>query len=138
MKIFLDDYRFPMDCIPYMHSRIDLSNPLNDRIYHQQWRVVKNYPEFVRCIKKHKGNITHVSFDHDLADEHYIQDDQESEIDYNSELFQFDLKKTGYHAAIFLKELYEKKNIDLPIIFVHSMNPVGTQNILDLFGLELL
>jgi len=48
MKVFLDDYRLPMDCIPYMHSRFDPFNLLHHRIYHQEWTIVRNYPQFVK------------------------------------------------------------------------------------------
>ena len=60
---------------------------------------------------------------------------QDGDIDYNSEeLNNDDFDKTGYHAAQYLKEVYEKNNLKLPYyIFVHSMNPVGTQNIINLF-----
>ena len=82
MKIFLDDYRIPMDCIKYMHTRI---GPMNTIYNDGEWFIVRNYPQFVNAIDRFKGEITHVSFDHDLADAHYHQDMQEGDIDYNSE-----------------------------------------------------
>jgi len=131
MKLFLDDYRSPIDCLSYMHTRIGKLNPIyNDG----EWYVVRNYPEFVKAINRFKGEITHVSFDHDLADGHYHQNMQEGVINYNSEYFNSDdFNKTGYHAAIYLKELYEQHKLDLPVMFVHSMNPVGTENIINVF-----
>lgn len=121
MKIFLDDYRIPLDCVPYMHQRIGKLNP----IYLEKWEVVKNYNEFVKLISKaveSENEITHVSFDHDLADEHYAPEDQKH---YK--------EKTGCDCAKWLKEFYKNKNMPLPIIFVHSMNPVGTENIIQVF-----
>ena len=131
MKIFLDDYRIPADCLKYMYQRIGKLNPIyND----SEWIVVKNYPQFVRAVIRFKGEITHVSFDHDLADGHYHQNMQEGTINYDSEDFNNDdINKTGYHAAKFLKELYLENKLELPIMFVHSMNPVGTENIINLF-----
>lgn len=131
MKIFLDDYRFPQDCLSYMHTRIGTLNP----IYGEgEWYIVRNYPEFVKAIKRFKGEITHVSFDHDLADGHYHKNMQEGVINYASEDFSSDdYNKTGYHAAKFLKEVYQTNNLALPTMFVHSMNPVGTENIINLF-----
>ena len=131
MKIFLDDYRIPMDCIKYMHTRI---GPMNTIYNDGEWFIVRNYPQFVNAIDRFKGEITHISFDHDLADAHYHQDMQEGDIDYNAEELNNDeYDKTGYHAAQYLKEVYEKENLKLPLMFVHSMNPVGTQNIINLF-----
>lgn len=131
MKLFLDDYRNPIDCIKYMHSRIGSENPIYG---YGEWFIVRNYPDFVNAINRFKGEITHVSFDHDLADGHYHQNMQEGEIDYYSKDFQSDdYNKTGYHAAKYMKDLYYTYQLDLPVIFVHSMNPVGTENITNLF-----
>jgi hypothetical protein len=131
MKLFLDDYRNPSECLSYMYQRIGKLNP----IYNEgDWYIVKNYPEFTKAIDEFKGKITHVSFDHDLADGHYHKNMQEGVLNYTSEDFNSDdFNKTGYHAAKYMKELYEKEKLELPIMFVHSMNPVGTQNIINLF-----
>lgn len=132
MKIFLDDYRQPSDCLSYMYKRIGALNP----IYSEEWCVVKNYPDFINTINKFKGKITHISFDHDLADGHYHKNMQEGKLNYDSEDFNSDdFNKTGWHCAKYLKDLYEKENLSLPIMFVHSMNPVGTENIINLFKL---
>ena len=73
MKLFLDDYRSPIDCFPYMWQRIGNLTPMyNDG----KWRIVRNYPEFISAINKFKGEITHISFDHDLVDGHYQQNVQ--------------------------------------------------------------
>jgi hypothetical protein len=124
MKLFLDDYRMPADCTQYMYQRIGNLNP----VYLQEWIIVKNYEQFVQCVKDNYGSITHVSFDHDLADVHYSQE-------YNDmpELYDTCQEKTGLHCAIWLKQFYKENNVELPIIFVHSMNPVGTQNIIETF-----
>jgi len=120
MKIFLDDIRHPQDCLLYMHQRIGTLNP----IYLQEWVIVRNYDEFVNVVSNNIDNITHVSFDHDLADEHYDHTTWESPM-Y--------LEKTGLDCAKWMKDFYEKNNTDLPTMFVHSMNPVGTKNIINLF-----
>ena len=127
MKLFLDDFRVPRDCLSYMHARIGPMNP----IYNEEgWFVVRSYPAFISAVNMFKGQITHVSFDHDLAEGHY----HEGVINYDSEDFNLDdYNKTGYHAAKYLKEVYEKENLSLPKMFVHSMNPVGTENIINLF-----
>lgn len=120
MKIFLDDIRHPKDCLSYMDKRIGTLN----RIYSEKWVIVKNYEQFVNIVSNNIDVITHVSFDHDLADEHYNPDTWESTT-Y--------LEKTGYDAAKWMKQFYKDMNTDLPTMFVHSMNPIGTKNIINLF-----
>lgn len=124
MMVFLDDFRNPKDCLTYMHKRIGSLNP----IYLQNWVVVRNYDQFVETVKNNIDTITHVSFDHDLAEEHYVSDTWEfSDLDIYSE-------RTGYDCAVWLKEFYEKNDTDLPVMFVHSMNPIGTKRIIELFN----
>lgn len=124
IKIFLDDVRQPEDCLGYMHQRIGSLNP----IYREKWEIVRNFDEFVSAIGTAymaKIEITHISFDHDLADIHY-------DPTTNIESFEYQ-EKTGLDCAIWFKEFYEKNSLELPVMFVHSMNPVGTKNIIDLF-----
>jgi hypothetical protein len=137
MKVFLDDIRNPIDCISYMHTRIGKDNP----IYLEKWEIVRNYEEFISCIHDNMKDITHVSFDHDLADEHYHPSmfDEDMRIDpenlegsYNHIANSFK-EKTGYDCAKYLKWIYKECNEKLPIMYVHSMNPIGTQKIIDLF-----
>jgi hypothetical protein len=126
MKVFLDDVRIPMDCIPYMYKRIGNLNP----IYLEKWEIVRSYEEFVKFVSENYMNITHISFDHDLADEHYNPAMYDSAEEYSKLEFK---EKTGYDCAIWLKNYYAEKSISLPIMFVHSMNPVGTENIINVF-----
>lgn len=129
MMLFLDDYRNPIDCFSYMHSRI---GNLNSIYLEKDWCVVKNYPQFIKAVDKFSGQLTHVSFDHDLVDSHYVNPDS---LDYNSDYFiTNDSNKTGYHAALYLKFLYQESGIKLPIILVHSMNIVGVENIYKVFN----
>jgi len=130
MKLYLDDFRNPDHSTRFMYDRIGLES----RIYSMEsWLVVRNYQEFIEAIKKHAGELTHVSFDHDLADGHYHKNMQEGVLNYEAESFEDDSNKTGYHCAKFFKEYYEEHNLELPVMYVHSMNPVGTQNIINLF-----
>lgn len=134
MKIFLDDYRVLLDCIPYMHQRIGKLN----LTYLEEWKVVKSYDEFVNLVDssvKTGDEITHVSFDHDLAEEHYVPGEYWSDFDKSKEYQEKQQykEKTGFDCAKWFKEFYEDKNMPLPTIFVHSMNPVGTENIVNLF-----
>ncbi len=130
IKVFLDDYRSPIDCIPYMYKRIGALNP----IYKEgDWYVVRNYPAFVKAIDRFKGEITHVSFDHDLAEIHYIETTKKIGNVVQMQYSETTSEKTGYDCALWMKNYYAENNIPLPIMFVHSMNPVGTENIINLF-----
>src|SRR5690348_4045170 len=116
MKIFLDDVRDPSNCLGYMHRRIGKDNLL----YQEGWLTVRNYDDFVSAITKHINEVTHVSFDHYLAYGHYTE-----EVDYNLQ------EKTGYHAAKWMRDYYLQHNKELPTMFVHSMNIVGMENIIN-------
>ena len=87
-KCFLDDLRMPTNIFPTTKNR--------------EWTIVRNYDEFVRAIKKH-GLPFFISFDHDLADEHYrasmFNADKHYTKYYNDGTFK---EKTGYHAAKWL------------------------------------
>ena len=129
MKLFLDDIRFPKDCIDYMNRRIGHLA----RFYEDEWTIVRNYDDFCKILKENINQIEIISFDHDLADEHmtdyHLYQAQGIEhIDYKE--FK---EKTGLDCAIFTKDLYNKEGIILPTMFVHSFNPVGTQNIINVF-----
>jgi hypothetical protein len=131
IKIFLDDVRDPHDCLTYMHTRIGALNVLYDD---PDWIIVKNYPEFVKALDTHKGKINCISYDHDLADGHYHKNLHDGVFDYESEDFASDdYNKTGYHCAQYFKKVYDEEQLNYPLQFVHSMNTVGTQNIINLF-----
>lgn len=129
IKLFLDDYRSPEDCLKYCYKWYGT----NQLVYNEQdWAVVKNYPEFVNYIQQY-GIPDLISFDHDLADEHYHQNMQEGKLNYYTQDFLTnDCSKTGYHCAKWLTEYCMDKNLDLPQFMVHSMNPVGRENIITL------
>ena len=57
LLLFLDDLRNPKDVIWVNLPEVE-------------WTVVRNYDDFVNTIID-KGVPTRISFDHDLADEHY-------------------------------------------------------------------
>ena len=117
-NLFLDDFREPYDAYIYT---------LNPIYSNATWIVVRNYEDFCNYIKEN-GLPNIVSFDHDLADTHYNQDNQTGKLDYDS--FK---EKTGYHCAKWMTDYMLDNNIyELPICYVHSMNPVGRENIISL------
>lgn len=109
--LFLDDIRYPHEVYRYTKQDIFLKN---------DWYIVRNYDEFVTRITE-KGLPNWVSFDHDLADQHYLKPDS---LDYT--------EKTGYDCAKWLVEYCLENHADLPEFYCHSMNPVGKENILSL------
>lgn len=114
--LFLDDVREPVDCLAYMYKELGTNN----LIYKQDWTIVRNFKEFVAHINQY-GLPDVISFDHDLADEHYTG---ESLIRY--EAFK---SPTGYDAAHWLIKYCQDRHLKLPKYLVHSMNPVGKENI---------
>jgi hypothetical protein len=112
-NLFIDDYREPM-CLRDTRT----------------WETVTSYNQFVDKITK-DGLPSFISFDHDLAWEQYPQKGEVmGEIDYNDP--RYAKAKTGYHCAMWLVDYCQQKNLSLPNFQVHSMNPVGKQNIIQL------
>ena len=116
--LFLDDGRQPKDV-----KWIDLPP------YH--WLVVTNYKEFVKTVKE-KGIPETISFDHDLADEHYAE--YSAAHDRNSESFgtiRYELlhEKTGMDCARWLAHLCVERKVPVPLYYIHTLNPIGRQNI---------
>lgn len=122
-KLFLDDIRVPRAAYLYMGIT---DYAVND------WEVVKNYDEFVNIIQKNFENGMFpelISFDHDLADEHYRESMMNDPEKYNGYYDSFK-EKTGLDCAKWLVDFCMDNDLELPKYYVHSMNPVGRQNIL--------
>tara|TARA_R110000868_G_scaffold402406_1_gene678680 strand:+ start:381 stop:776 length:396 start_codon:yes stop_codon:yes gene_type:complete len=114
-NLFLDDVRFPycvfkLTILPIYENNSD-------------WVIVRSYNEFVDTLKE-RGIPSRISFDHDLSYDHYLEINQINEIIYeNLE------EKTGYDAAKLLVDMCMERNEELPMYYVHSANPVGSENI---------
>lgn len=120
-KLFLDDKRNPVHCVSYMQHRIGRRNPI---YLENGWVICRNFKSFVSTIEE-MGLPDFVSFDHDLADEHYNDILDFGIIDYGSYV-----EKTGYEAAKWLVNYCLDHKLELPEYAVHSDNPVGAGNIL--------
>jgi hypothetical protein len=125
-RLFLDDIRMPEDVGNYIDPRIA---PLYRK---EEWVIVRNYEEFVNHITEN-GMPFLVSFDHDLADEHYrpsmYNPDGHYSNYYSDGTFE---EKTGYCAAKWMIEYIQENSLSIPDVICHSMNPIGKKNILDL------
>jgi hypothetical protein len=115
--LFLDDERFPKDVtwleLPMVH-----------------WVIVRNYKQFVETIERDGVPLT-VSFDHDLADEHY----QEYHVAHDERMLshgqiRYDKlkEKTGYECAKWLAQFCVDKHLPLPVYYLHTMNGIGKDN----------
>lgn len=121
-NLFLDDIREPDQCFGYTHNQIYTA---------LDWIVVRSYNEFIKCVET-MGIPEVISFDHDLADEHYDPDLYGSET-YNEAYDNFEFK-TGYDCAKWFIDYIIDNKLELPnTILIHSMNPAGALNIKSLF-----
>lgn len=119
--VWIDDYRDPKDsgflskyCPEFEKFRKDVI-----------W--VKNYNEFIEWIGKN-GLPDKISFDHDLADEHYAP--QNRYADYNTWSSEQNFKeKTGMDCAKWLIDYCLDNETELPEFSIHSANPSGAENI---------
>jgi len=106
-KLYLDDYRMP---------------PTG-------WTGVKSYDEFVDFIEKN-GLPDIISFDHDLAEEHYPWS-PETEPTFSKGFIDYAAyhEKTGYDCAQWLINYCHRNKQKLPQWKVHSANDIGAENI---------
>lgn len=115
IAIYLDDIRTPTEELP-----------------DHKWIIVRSYKEFTEVITKlykEEGILpNHISFDHDLGDEHmnYYYEHRGEQIKY--EEFK---EKTGLHCARWFTSLCDVNELDARQVYtsVHSHNPIGANNI---------
>ena len=117
--LWLDDLRNPFLDIEGRVPKVDGTI---------EW--VLNYEQFVQWIEKF-GLPDVISFDHDLADEHYTppqywHDYKVSKEYQESQNYQ---EKTGMDCAKWLVEYCMDNREKLPTFYIHSANPVGADNI---------
>lgn len=120
IRLFIDDYRMPIDCTTYMYAR-----GVDCEIYRQQWHVVRSHGQFVKFIEDN-GMPDVISFDHDLADVEELREDLPFE-----EWFDLSGNReyTGMDCAKWLVERCMDTGERLPAYLVHSVNPAGRANI---------
>jgi hypothetical protein len=114
--LFLDDIRDPIHAYGYTNFGLFLT---------KEWDIVRDYDKFVDYINTN-GLPDFIAFDHDLGEIHYginLWDDHTN-----------DTEKTGYDCAKFLINYCMDNNLKLPEFYVHSMNPVGKKNIIEILN----
>ena len=125
-KLFLDDIRIPEDAIGLVPSN------LNQLYFENDWDIVRNFLEFCNYIQKF-GLPDFISFDHDLADDHYndLFSDKNLSIPNSDIVLKYDeySEKTGYECAKWLVDWCFDNSQKIPKFVVHSANPVGKKNI---------
>ncbi len=103
-KLFLDDVRQPYD---------------------SSWDVARSYAEFAAYVSEH-GVPEVISFDHDLADEHYLALDAESFVEASVAF----TEKTGCACAWLLITLGQFPRLAI----VHTFNPAGAHHLMKLLA----
>lgn len=123
--LWLDDIRNP-----FLNEERKVPIDKNGKYYNINW--VLNYEQFVKWIELF-GLPNAISFDHDLAEEHYTPEYFWS--NYNQSKKYQDWKKltykekTGADCAQWLIDYCKEFNEKLPEIYIHSVNPVGVDYI---------
>ena len=109
VKIYLDDVRTPVD---------------------GDWIVVRDYDAFVSNILYYGlENVDLISLDHDLGDTAMVEYYNNVKHNYKLE-YQNITEKTGYDCCKFLVDHSMDNNIPLPLVYVHSANPIGSANMM--------
>jgi len=109
-KLFLDDNRTPEECVGDVYES-------------GGWDLVRDYEEFITYIME-RGMPDIISFDHDLADEHY--DIEWCDVYKKGYLAHTNIM-TGLDCAVWLHKFCEDSDTELPECIVHSMNPIGRE-----------
>lgn len=119
--LFLDDERAPRDV-----KWVELP-PAN-------WVIVRSYDAFVKTIEE-KGVPEFVTFDHDLGPKAYAEYTwAHSNKNVNRGKFNYETlgEKTGFDCAKWFVQYCLDNNKKIPDYQVHSMNPIGKENIISL------
>jgi hypothetical protein len=88
------------------------------------WTVVRSYDEFIKYMSENPVPDI-ISFDHDLADEHYHDPETWAKVKEHGIDYTIYREKTGLDCVKWLVD----NDIRLNRWQVHSMNPIGAENI---------
>lgn len=119
-NLFLDDFRIPQDAFNIWKDSDFLK---------LEWVTVRSHEDFIIYITTGllEGKWPSIiSFDHDLADEHYAIGEKK-----NYQYFDYSLITipTGMQSAQWLVKFCKENNLQLPAFKVHSQSTIGKKNI---------
>lgn len=120
--LFLDDERVPTDCVKYTMNSL----------YGGNWLIVRSYKEFVKCIED-LGMPELISFDHDLGNDVAKERHQNGMSKRKARSLKKE-EKTGCDCAKWLLKFCDENQLNMPQFLVHSMNPVGSKNIINVLS----
>src|SRR6266700_6029419 len=128
--LFLDDDREPQQVGNYILP-IELR-----RIYRtENWIIVRSFTEFKNHLLKNVMPDV-ISLDHDLAEKMYLKHlDKNGIFNYEADDFKDERNRTGYHCLQWLIDYGRKNKYKLPVMYCHSLNPIGKANIENLIAL---
>lgn len=123
--LFLDDERIPSDV-----TWVDYPDNI-------EWTVVRTYDKFLEHMKM--GTYSYYSFDHDIQDFYTIpKGTLLAETAFGSAYAEEDIQceYTGYDASMALCEHINNSLTHCTVLgyYVHSKNPIGSQNIRNCLG----
>ncbi len=123
-NLFLDDERVPYS--PHGSGIEDAFNYTQNIDYvNLDWFVVRSFEEFVAYIEKN-GTPQLISFDHDLADEHYQYLLTQNDVDYTKYK-----EKTGMECVKWLCDYCLDNDKKFPKHLIHTQNIIGGKNMLE-------
>ena len=97
----------------------------------EDWVIVRNYDQFVSCVRLYGlNNFEVISLDHDLGDSAMVEYYNNVKDNYILNYDNIVNEKTGLDCCKFLVTESMEKNIPLPIVYVHSANPIGSHNMM--------
>jgi hypothetical protein len=108
-KLYLDDVRVPKT---------------------EGWTIVRNYDDFVEYITKN-GLPDEISFDHDLGED-VAKEKVEGGMSKRKTRVEKKETKSGYDCAKWLCDYCWTNGLPIPSWNVHSANPVGRDNIIQI------
>ncbi len=109
-KLFLDDKRNPWD---------------------DTWSTARDQDEFINYIEV-MGLPDVISFDCDLKPDHYVPREVNTIHKYRKWVKTANLDQSGRDCAKWLTAFCDLNNLQLPVCRIHSANPYGSKDIMNI------
>lgn len=122
--LFLDDLRMPEHAFHLIGDRRLLQN--------DDWVQVRDYREFREALQEF-GIPSLVSYDHDLAHEHYHPAMFDPSPERYDTLYPSFVEPTGLECMKYLNQFWSSNStLAYPETLIHTQNPVGARNLINL------